>query len=270
MNKKTRYIIEGILLIGAIVFAGLKFGLIPGQKHYQVAVMNPSYVFDVFSDEPLVGGSNNVFVGKVNKQIGSESSPGYHGIEGQFDVTVLFNIKGRLDGNIVVDQMGGLKNGVFQMISGGATTPEEYILQPGTTYLFASRNRGREDRHVISVPGRSWQLISNDSKLSSAELLSVIMKDPNVIKYKEAYINEKIPMGEKYTAVNSFKNLPAAEQEKIKAEVAQMKAEASQPKTPEPVVEPETIPSEEVVSASSTESGTVQESTLDTSTTTAE
>ncbi|MCK9351147.1 MAG: hypothetical protein M0P76_00005, partial [Candidatus Pacebacteria bacterium] len=135
----------------------------------------------------------------------------------------------------------------------------EYILQPGSIYLFATRKDDREDWQVISIPGRSWQLLSDNSKLSDAELLTAVMKDPNVIKYKEAYINEKIPMGETYTAMNSFKDLPSAEQEKIKAEVAQMKASANQPKTPEPVVEPKTTQSEETVPPQTTESVTVQE-----------
>ncbi|MFA6494198.1 MAG: hypothetical protein WCT49_04065, partial [Candidatus Paceibacterota bacterium] len=120
MNKKTRYIVEGLLLIGAIVFAGLKFGLMPGQKHYQVAVMNPSYVDDVFSDIGMVGFGQNVFVGKVISQIGNKSDRPWRGAEGQFDVKVIYNIKGKLDGNVIVDQVGGMKNGVFHMVSGGS------------------------------------------------------------------------------------------------------------------------------------------------------
>jgi hypothetical protein len=247
-NKNIKYIVASIVLV-VIAVALLKFEVFPGKKTNNIVVSKAIYV-DNFSDNRVLAGSaDNIFVGKVIRQMGNKSNRPWRGAEGQFETKVIMNIKGNLEGSVIVDQIGGYKDGKFYMQGldfavGNMSKPEDYVLNPGSTYLFASRQDDQENWQIVSIPGLSWQIISSDSDISEVQLLQIIKSSDSVLALKEAYINEihtraDISHGRN---TNAFNSLPVNEQEKIKAEVAQMKEEASQPTTNEPIVIQEVTP----------------------------
>jgi len=60
-----------------------------------------------------MGGFHNVFIGKVIAQTGTRYSlPDMHaGLETQYSVHVVQNIKGELGGEVTIEQAGGIENG---------------------------------------------------------------------------------------------------------------------------------------------------------------
>jgi hypothetical protein len=213
MNKKNiKYILVSVGVLAIV--AMLKFELFPNKKEGDIVVMSPSYMEDLSSDKVLVGGSHNVFVGKVVRQMGNKSIRPELGAETQFEVHAVYNIKGELKGNVIVDQVGGYKNGKFYMVQsdllvGGGSIPEDYLLKPGSTYLFASRKDDKEDWNIISAPPYDWQLISKDSKLGDIQLRDLVENNKRVKELEAAYPNEILPQSDimNGTTHNSYASL---------------------------------------------------------------
>ncbi|MCM3574161.1 hypothetical protein M3172_13275 [Mesobacillus subterraneus] len=134
---------------------------------------------DDFSDKrKLVGATDNVFIGKVIEQAGSKSLDG--GPETQFTVEVISTVKGKLSGEVLVNQQGGyLENeeGETELL----LIEDDQLLVPGETYLFATRYLESENWHTV-VPAYG------DIKIDSEAKKSEIMK-----AFKEAYKNQVIP-----------------------------------------------------------------------------
>ncbi|UII57629.1 hypothetical protein LS684_09475 [Cytobacillus spongiae] len=90
---------------------------------------------DVTSKEEVVGNSENVFIAKV---INTESSIPLSDVpRTQFRVKVIHNIKGSLDGEVIINQAAGYgtdKNGdkYIEKFKG------QEILKEGSIYLFAT------------------------------------------------------------------------------------------------------------------------------------
>ncbi|MDW7728331.1 MAG: hypothetical protein SCH70_14735 [Candidatus Methanoperedens sp.] len=113
---------------------------------------------NVTDDRELVGAVDNVFIGKVVAQTGNNpntpppeagDTPGFSP-QTQFSVEVLENIKGNLNGIITVSQYGGYKEkeGVNQLV----LLEGDKLLEPGKTYLFATRFNEIDGWHTIFVP----------------------------------------------------------------------------------------------------------------------
>ena len=84
--------------------------------------------------------------------------------ETQYRVQVLHNIKGKLKGEVTVNQYGiGYKDSVFYAMENGS------LLRPGGTYIFATRYNEMKDWHTISVPPYDAILL-DDTDLPSASL----------------------------------------------------------------------------------------------------
>lgn len=85
------------------------------ETHNGKPEMHASYAFEADDKRKLVGASENVFVGRVLKKVGSKGIPALEPIPGednsspatQFEVEVINNIKGELEGKVVVNQHGG-------------------------------------------------------------------------------------------------------------------------------------------------------------------
>jgi hypothetical protein len=137
-----------------------------------------SFIDDFSDKKKLVGATNNVFVGKVIEQAGTKSLDG--GPETQFTVEVITNVKGKLSGQVLVNQQGG-----YQENSEGQTEllliEDDQLLVPGETYLFATRYLESENWHTV-VPA------FGDIKIDSEAKKSDLMK-----AFKEAYKNEVVP-----------------------------------------------------------------------------
>lgn len=78
----------------------------------------------------LVGFSDNVFIGTVDKPVGTKSLDGFPVT--QFKVVVNYNIKGNIDGSVIVNQQGEHKWNKITLYEG------DELLKEGKTYFFAT------------------------------------------------------------------------------------------------------------------------------------
>ncbi len=134
------------------------------------------YAHNYFDPQYLVGASNNVFIGKVVEQVGTDNFFNDTLVRTQFNVEVLYNIKGNLSGIVVVDQPGGYRDGVLYVVAddsykGGVGV--DNILRPGSTYLLATRGSGKKDEWLpkdglYPLPSHPAHVafISNDATLT--------------------------------------------------------------------------------------------------------
>jgi hypothetical protein len=156
---------------------------------------NPDYAYDFSDDRILMGISHYVFVGKVIEVVGKENISSFPAI--QFSVQVILNIKGQLEGNVIVNQAGACTGG-------GCDGP----LHAGYTYVFATRHTD-SPWYTISVPP-DRTLISRDTTLDNAQLLTLVRKDQRVLALERAYPNEILSPGDisRHTTFNSYQSLP--------------------------------------------------------------
>jgi hypothetical protein len=220
MTIKTKNIFIAVSII-AITSAIAWWGFDVGKKNRtpKIAVIEaimPPVNFD--DDREFVGAADNVFVGKVIKQTGNVPRGGNP--ETQFSVDVIYDVKGNLQGETIVNQIGGYMDNVLFVLNEGEK-PENYLLTPGLTYLFATRG----DNTLVFWPYAA-ELLTEDKTLSNEELLKSVQSNKRILNLKIAYPDEVL-MGPDIShnrTPNSFASLPVEEQEKIKAEVAQIKA----------------------------------------------
>ncbi len=181
IKKLTKRIFGGSVLLLALLGVGLYTNTIklPIEK---VIGSEALYVADFSDNRKLVGASQNVFVAKVIKQVGNEDIG--IGPVTQFEVEIVYNIKGTLSGSIEVLQQIGYENGILHVPHGGS------LLQLGETYLLATRNRNGQGWYYINSHQNGSKLISRDSNLDIVQLQSLAKNDEKVIELQEAYKNE--------------------------------------------------------------------------------
>lgn len=191
MKKKLikRLGIASLLVVGVLA-VGLHTNIIKLPIERGIYL---SYVADFSDNRVLVGASHNVFVAKVLEQSGTKDTG--IGPETQFEVQVVFNIKGNLSGKVTVDQEGGYKNGVLYLVYEGdavfpSTQQGDALLKPGSTYLFTSRYDEKENWYTLISHPNGRKLISRDANLSTTQLLTLAQNDEKVIALQAAYINE--------------------------------------------------------------------------------
>jgi len=150
------------------------------------------YSANFADDRVLMGAAQNVFVGKVIGQTGTEGSGA--NLETDFAVQVLFNIKGNLQGVVSVHQVGGYDNGVLYEVSNDqpiqGTQNAGYLLLPGSTYLLATRHSPDIDWYMLNTFPAARKLISDDNNLGSVKLQNLAANDPRVQQLEAAYPNE--------------------------------------------------------------------------------
>lgn len=172
--------------------------------------LSPSYAADFSNDRFLMGASHNVFVGKVLRQTGTKERG--IGPETQFEVEVVTLIKGDVEGIVMVNQQGGVKDDFLYIMEGGdAVIPrddENYFLQSGSTYLLATRYNDQEKWHTLISHPNARKLISRDN-LDTAELKVMAEADERVGALKTAYPNEILLQVdvESANAKNSYRSL---------------------------------------------------------------
>jgi hypothetical protein len=147
---------------------------------------------DLSDDRVLMGASHYVFVGKVIKQVGNKllisTDPG-----AQFAIDVIVNIKGELQGQVVVNQFN-IKN----------QTP----LQPGYTYLFAARYAADVNWLIIATPDQ-YMVLSQDSNVAVEKLEALAETNERVIALQKAYGYEILDRGDvqRNMTWNSYQSL---------------------------------------------------------------
>lgn len=167
-------------IIGPVIAASLALGIFvpnyflnnPPENPIIITTMETNTVIDINNPREVVGFSDNVFLGKVIKQVGTKSLNAYP--ETQFDVEVLDNIKGELNGTIKVNQQGGYDGEYLFLME------DDKLLLEGQTYLFATRYLKEENWYTVIPVGGD---IPFDSEEEKKELIE---------KYKKAY-KEEIP-----------------------------------------------------------------------------
>lgn len=168
------------------------------------------YVADLSDDKTLVDSADNIFVGKVLKRVGDESSFGTPST--QFVVKVIGNIKGDLIGEVVVDQLGGYQSGVLSLVRHDANinpntgeisveASSMALLIPQNTYLLTSRYDETTGRHILITHENSSKLLSSDASLGENALLELAESDEKVQAFREVYKGELVNEEKYYTGI---------------------------------------------------------------------
>jgi len=230
-QKNISYIVFGLVGVIILLTAGFHSNII---KLPYVVRMSSQYAMNLSDNRELVGSSHNIFVGKVIKQEGTQISNKIPYT--LFSVEIIANIKGNLHGTVTIRQSGGYKDGILYIETGDSgnavsektkqSNSDKYILQSGSIYLFATRGPSKEGYYSISAPPYDSKLISDDITLSLMQLSEIAKNDDRVKAMKIAYPDEVLMDADiaHNRTLNSFSSLPVEEQERIKAEVEQMKA----------------------------------------------
>lgn len=122
----------------------------------------PEHAFDVTDERKLVGFAENVFVGRVVKQIGTVGSVKSADMSlprTQFSVEVLENVKGNLDGVVTVSQLGGEDPNLNAVV----LLDNDPLLEPKQEVLFTTRFDETNNHHVITTAGYGDRRIKDDA-----------------------------------------------------------------------------------------------------------
>jgi len=189
-----------LFFIGALIIFGVMALVIFGRHNIALSPQSVIKKIDLLyaanfaDDKILVGASHDVFVGKVISQSGTKQRG--VGPETQFSVQVISDIKGTLSGTVIVDQQGGYENGVLYVLGDddipGISSQDgpNYLLQPGATYLLATRYNPTENWYTLNSFPTASKLLSSNSSLSTADLQAIAARDPRVAQLQAAYSHE--------------------------------------------------------------------------------
>ena len=139
---------------------------------------------DLSDDRKLAGFVQNIFIGRVLEELGQTEVRGWP--ETQFKVRVLDVIKGSVEGEIIVNQQGGVRE------SDGSIYRREgdlELLQPGRAYLFATRTFPEKEWHTV-MPGYGDIKIEAADLGDDGKLLKSEHADELRVRFKDAIENE--------------------------------------------------------------------------------
>ncbi len=149
------------IMLGLVAIAlGTALGVISGYRslratpsgHNTVSV-HVSSAFDGADTRKLVGFATHVFVGRAVHILGTDSLPdtapgGPEMPVTRFAVEVGESIKGRAEGTVTVNQMGGRDSeGTLMLFEG------DPLLVPGQEYLFVTRRVRADGSYQLVAPG---------------------------------------------------------------------------------------------------------------------
>ena len=196
-SKLTLFVLV-LAIAGAIIVA---VNTKPGAAQDVVestAHAHADYPFDTKDERLVVGGADNVFIGKVVKRVGAKGNdiPGSSMDEPrtQFAVRVEENIKGGLPEDVVVSQLGGyveydatddspesgIKKG--QHVREKVLVNDDPLLETGQEYVFSTRFVSEEGYHQVVVAGAGKDEIrgneDREQKKAKYEKATKEQKDP--------------------------------------------------------------------------------------------
>lgn len=204
--KKSLAVLIALVAIGFLAF---NF-----KNETKVKHIDQQYAADFSDDRVLVGASHDIFIGKIIRQTGAKERG--IGPETQYMVQVIENIKGDLRGVVTVDQQGGYKDGVLYVVDDdtGSTSKgaDSYLLQPGSTYLLATRYNKSEDWYTLNSYPTASKLLSSDVATSDAGLKTLADGDARVQELKAAYPKEILLDADvkNKNTLNSYESVQAA------------------------------------------------------------
>ncbi len=182
-----------------------------------------SIISDYGNVRELVGISDNVFVAKIGNKIGSES-PGADFTASQFEAEVIFNIKGSLEGTVVVSDF-----------------LNAHLLQSGVTYVLTTRYNPQKKWYAVNTPpgatpgSARWlsKIISTDPNMTNDQLKELAKDDPRVQELLIGYVYEiKIQY---INAANTFQSLSQKEKDAVLSKIKNLPLPP--PTSPENTVE---------------------------------
>lgn len=188
-NKRKKLIIFSVAITAAVGM-GLHANVI------KLPITNTIYYQwgpEVGSYEGTMKAVSNVFVGKVIKQTGSKAR--FEFPETQFAVEVLQNIKGDLQGEVIVSQEGGYRDGVLYRSSEDITVSidepvrgkDDGLMKEGETYLFVTRYSEMGKWYDSYSHPYGTKLLSRNKDLKGDALRALYEKDEKYVKLKESY-----------------------------------------------------------------------------------
>jgi hypothetical protein len=129
------------IALGLVAFVGLGLLLAcgSGRKDAKVKYVDASYAFDVSDPRELALFADNIFIGRVDTEIGTFNDgrmPNTH-----YRVEVLENVKGRLKGRVRVNQDGGFNEDENTVI----LMQGDQLLKAGDTYLLVTKGALRRN-----------------------------------------------------------------------------------------------------------------------------
>lgn len=153
------------MLLVVVVAVSLVVGLTTGQREADAqensttVAVSGSLAFEATDDKKLVGSASNVFVGRVVKRIETSKTTdsGPDGPLTLSSVEVIENIKGKLDGKVMVSQMGSADRKVDVEDSAP-------LLKPGREYLLVVNPNRRSYADYLLVAGSFGSIPINSEK----------------------------------------------------------------------------------------------------------
>lgn len=185
------YLIAALVISAAVVSAAIQYDL---TKRTPASESGSGIVGNWADDRVLVGNSHYVFVAKVIRQIGTEvPSWASSSIVRQFEIAVVYNVKGDLHGTHVISQF---------------TVTESSVIQPGSTYVFATRYYPARDWYLVA-PSESYALITDNNSLDAGQLETLARANDRVLALQTAYPNEILSSADvrENKAYNSYESL---------------------------------------------------------------
>lgn len=156
---------------------------------------------DYADTRELVGSSHNVFVAKIIRKIGNE--PRYGDPETQFEARAIYNIKGNLQGLIMV---------------------RDYLnahgLQLGITYILATRG-SPENEYTLNADGVLSSVLNANPNLTDSQIERLAQDSARVQELLIGYVYEILEEGDVRAniAQNSFQSLSQEEKNVVLSKV---------------------------------------------------
>lgn len=158
----------------------------PGSQPPTTVFVDPSYETDITDQRKLAGDVDAVFVGTVMEQTGTKT----RGVmpETQFRVNVVEVLKGDVNGDVTVNQQGGIhtESGDLLLMAG------DELITAGNSYLFAVKHSPQESWYTL-VPGvGDIPLAAADVQLmeNSENSRSDSPEPPEVAQMRDSIANE--------------------------------------------------------------------------------
>jgi hypothetical protein len=164
------------------------------DKGLELAIPLMQFPPEVDSAAGLIKLSNSVFIGKIVRRVGNDTTHIFPAT--LYDVEVLKSITGNAGGKVSLTQ-GGVgysdKNGKFYIREGdtpnvapGEFSPEDVYLKTGGIYLFAAGYDPKKNTYGIGAPPMDRELITLDNALTDAQILSAAENNPRVREFMNA------------------------------------------------------------------------------------
>ena len=163
-----------------------------------------SYAADFSDNTILMGAAHEVVIGKVLAQVSANDFVGNPAT--QYSVEIIKTIKGdEKKGTIIVNQEGGYKDNTLYLMEDSIG-----LLQPGSTYLLATRYDPELDFYTLNPHPNASKLLTSDMTASIGALKKLADIDPKTKELELAYPNEHLIDADVAhgNTRNAFRDLP--------------------------------------------------------------